>query len=61
MSFDHFEALVHEGRGVHGDFAAHVPSGVGKDLVFCDLGELVAGLSSERAAGCRENELVDLV
>lgn len=61
MGFDDFEALVHEGCGVHGNFAAHVPGGVSKDLVFCNLCELVAGFSSEWAAGCRENELVDLI
>lgn len=61
MSFDHFEAFVHEGSGVHGDFAAHVPGGVSEDLVFGDLGELVAGFSSERATGSREDEFVNLV
>lgn len=61
VGFDDFEAFVHQGCAIDGDFAAHCPGGVGEDLLLCDLGEVVAGFAPERAARCGEDELIDLV
>ena len=58
---DDLEPLVHEGRGVDRDLAAHVPGRVLERLARGDVAEALAGAVAERAARRGEDEPLDLL
>ena len=55
-ALDDLEPLVHEGRGVDGDLAAHDPRRVGQRLGRRDGGQLAEGARPEGATGRRDDE-----
>ncbi|CVN77104.1 Uncharacterised protein [Streptococcus pneumoniae] len=61
VGLDHLEGLVHEGGGVGGDDAAHVPRGVCEGLGGRDGVQGGAVQAAERPARGREHEAADLV
>ncbi len=60
VRLDHLQPLVHEGGGIDGDLAAHVPGRVRKRLRRRDALQVGALLAAERAAGSGYPQLGDL-
>ena len=55
-----FQALVHHGGAVHGDFGAHAPVGMLHRLLRGHVLQLSPGLTPEGAAGTGEQDLAQL-
>ena len=57
--FDHLQGLVHHGRRINRDLAAHHPIGMGAGLVGRDQVQGVHGTLTERPTGGRQDDLLD--
>ncbi len=58
---DHFEAFVHQGRGIDGDAAPHLPGGMIQGLVNGDRGKFCLRSVQERSAGSGEPDALDFL
>src|SRR5438876_2100089 len=59
VRLDHFEAFVHEGRGVDRHLGTHRPPRVVERLLDRHLIEVEVGMRPERAAARRDDEPAD--
>ena len=60
-SLDHLKALVHHRCRVDGDLCTHIPVWMFQCLCRSHVAHLLVAESAERAATCRDDELVDRV